>query len=267
MAERYVVDKLSTEEIAERCGWSSQYVRDRLRDFGIPLRPRGLQSHLRLPLDRSRLGSLLQQGLSVKQISLRSGYSPSGVHNLMRQLGLTTQPIESAAYGHTDPVVTEIVRLYQDEHQSLATIGQRYHHDPDWVRARLRRAGVALRPAGRQRQVDHDQVRELLDAGVRVPQIAEQLRCSDTTVLAVLREQGWSGPPRRPRGPNRIRPPRPDPAVLRRLYVTEGFSIAVIAERLAVSPGAVRAALHGPQANHRHRSARRDCGSCTSTSR
>ena len=37
--------------------------------------------------------------------------------------------------------------------------------------------------------------------------------------------------------------PVPDPAVLRRLYVTEGFSIAVIAERLAVSAGAVRAAL------------------------
>jgi len=244
LAERYVVDKLSTEEIAEQCGWSSQYVRDRLRDYGIPLRPRGLQSHLQLPLDHGRLDSLLQQGLSVKQISLRSRYSTSGVHRLIRQFGLTIPPpVESAVYGHTDPVVAEIVRLYRDERQSLATIGQRYNHDPDWVRARLRRAGIPLRPAGRQRQVDHDQVRGLLDAGLRVPQISERLRCSDTTVLAVLREHGWSGPARRPRGPNRISPRRPDPQVLRRLYVTEGFSIAVIAERLAVSPGAVRSAL------------------------
>ena len=49
--------------------------------------------------------------------------------------------------------------------------------------------------------------------------------------------------PRRPRGPNRISPPRPDPANLRRLNVTEGFSIAVIAKRLAVSSGVIRAAL------------------------
>jgi hypothetical protein len=70
----------------------------------LPLRPRGLQSHLRLPLDRNRLTSLLEQGLSVKQISLRSGYSTSGVHNLIHRLGLTIpQPVESAAHGHTDP--------------------------------------------------------------------------------------------------------------------------------------------------------------------
>ena len=49
--------------------------------------------------------------------------------------------------------------------------------------------------------------------------------------------------PKRPRGPNRISPPRPDPANLRRLNVTEGFSIAVIAKRLAVSSGVIRAAL------------------------
>ena len=49
--------------------------------------------------------------------------------------------------------------------------------------------------------------------------------------------------PRRPRGPNRISPPRPDRANLRRLNVTEGFSIAVIAKRLAVSSGVIRAAL------------------------
>jgi transposase/lambda repressor-like predicted transcriptional regulator len=166
------------------------------------------------------------------------------VHKLIRQWGLTIPPpAESAVYGSTDPVIADIVRLYQDERLSLATIGQRYHHDPDWVSARLRRAGVSLRPAGRQRQVDHDQVRGLLDAGLRVRQIADQLRCSETTVLAAMKEHGWSGPARRPRGPNRITPPRPAPTVLRRLYVTEDLSISAIAERLGVSHGVVRAAL------------------------
>jgi len=41
LAERYVADMMSADEIAEKCGWSSQYVRDRLRDFGIPLRRPG----------------------------------------------------------------------------------------------------------------------------------------------------------------------------------------------------------------------------------
>ncbi|MEP6563067.1 MAG: hypothetical protein ABJD68_18550, partial [Nakamurella sp.] len=79
---------MSAEEIAEQCGWSSQYVRDRLRDFGIPLRRPGNRSHRRLTLDRALLEELLQQGLSVKQISLRTGYSTSGVHNIIRRLGL-----------------------------------------------------------------------------------------------------------------------------------------------------------------------------------
>src|SRR6478752_1085518 len=92
LAERYVVDKLTAEEIASQCGWSSQYVRDRLRDYGIPLRRPGTGSHLRLALDREQLESMLQQGLSVKQISLRSGYSTSGVHKLIRQFGLTISP-------------------------------------------------------------------------------------------------------------------------------------------------------------------------------
>lgn len=244
LAQRYVADMMSAEEIAEQSGWSSQYIRDRLRDFGIPLRRPGTHAHLRLTLDRERLESFLQQGLSVKQISLRTGYTTSGVHNLIRRLGLTIPPtVENPAAARVDPVVAEIVRLYQDEHQSLATIGHRFNHDPDWVKARLRRAGVALRAAGRHRQVDPGRVRELLDSGLRVREIAAQLRCSDTTVLAVLREHGWSAPPRRPRGPNRIRPPRPEPPLLRRLYVTEGFSIAAIAERLAVAPGVIRAAL------------------------
>jgi AraC-like DNA-binding protein len=244
LTERYVDDRLSTDQIAQLCGWSSQYVRDRLRDFGIPLRGTGNRAHLHLKLDRETVESLLQQGLSAKQISQRSGYSTSGVHLVLRRLGLTVPPpAVSADHARTDPVIADIVRLYRDERQSLATIAQRFHHDPDWVKVRLRRAGIPLRPPGRQQQVDHQRVRELLDTGLRVQQIAERLHCSETTVLGVLRQQGWSGPPPRPRGPNRNRPAPPDPVVLRRLYVTEGLSIAATADRLAVTPAAVRAAL------------------------
>jgi len=77
LAERYVADMMSADEIAEKCGWSGQYVRDWRRDFGIPLRRPGPHSPLRLTVGRGRLESFLQQGLSVRQISLRTGYSTS----------------------------------------------------------------------------------------------------------------------------------------------------------------------------------------------
>ena len=120
-------------------------------------------------------------------------------------------------------------------------IAQRYGHDPDWVKARLRRADVPLRAPGRQATTDEDRVRSLLDHGLRVPEIAGALDCSTTTVLTIMRKHSWVGPPRRPRGPNRTPPPTPDPAVLRRLYSMRGSA----SER---SPSActcvVRAALH-----------------------
>ena len=121
LAERYVADMMSADEIAEKCGWSSQYVRERLRDFGIPLRRPGTHSHLRLTLDQRRLESFLQQGLSVTQISLRTGCSTSGVHNLIRRLGLTIpHTVEEPVDVRADPVVAEATTRTQPD-QPAAT--------------------------------------------------------------------------------------------------------------------------------------------------
>jgi hypothetical protein len=38
---RYLTERLTAGEIAQLCGWASQYVRDRRRGFGIPLRRPG----------------------------------------------------------------------------------------------------------------------------------------------------------------------------------------------------------------------------------
>jgi len=96
LADRYVVDKLTAEEISELSGWSSQYVRDRLRDFGIPLRRPGTHARLRTKLDRETLTAWLQDGLSGREISDRSGYTTSGVYKLLRQFNLT---VPGAALG------------------------------------------------------------------------------------------------------------------------------------------------------------------------
>ena len=243
LTDRYLTDRLTAEEIGELCGWSSQYIRDRLRDHGIPLRPPGTHRRIRRTLDRDTLASWLHDGATVQQISNRSGYTTSGIYNLLHQHQLTVPEPPPRPPATQDPLIAELVRLYQDEHLSLAVIGQRYNHDPDWVKARLHRAGIPLRAPGRQAVVDPQRVRDLLDEGLRVPEIADTIGCSTTTVQAILRAQGWTAPPRRPRGPNRVRPPQPDSTQLRRLYLEQKLSVNTIADQLGLPPHRIRTAL------------------------
>src|SRR6478672_7291878 len=133
----------------------------------------------------------------------------------------------------TEPEPQDLVDLYLDQGLSLAVIGRRFDHTADWVRARLVAAGVPLRPAGRQPVITDDQVRSLLDQGLRVAEIAKELGVTDSSVLDRMRAHGWTGPPRRPRGPSRNAPPPPPVETLRRLYVNEGLSVAEVAHRLA----------------------------------
>jgi hypothetical protein len=123
LADRYLVDRLTAEQIGVLCGWSGQYVRDRLRDHGIPLRRRGTHPGLR-EVDRDTLAGWLRQGLSVRQIADRCGYSVTGVRRLLRRFELTLPPraAESRAVVGDDRVVGELVRMYQQEGRSMAGI-------------------------------------------------------------------------------------------------------------------------------------------------
>src|SRR6476659_6100940 len=89
LTQRYLTDRLTAEEIGQLCGWSSQYIRDRLRDHGIPLRPPGTHRRIRRTLDRDTLTSWLHDGGTVQQISNRSGYTTSGIYKLLHQHQLT----------------------------------------------------------------------------------------------------------------------------------------------------------------------------------
>jgi transposase-like protein len=142
------------------------------------------------------------------------------------------------------PHVSELIGLYTEQGLSLSVIGRRFGHTADWVRFRLVAAGVPLRPPGRQPTITDDQVRSLLDQGLRVAEIASELGVSDSSVLDRMRAHGWTGPPRRPRGPSRNASPSPKEESLRQLYVTEGLTVAEVAHRLGQSHGRVTAALH-----------------------
>jgi len=88
LADRYLVDLLTSEQIAVMCGWSAQYVRDRLREHGIPLRRPGTHAGLQA-VDRDTLDGWLRRGLSVDDIAGRSGHGVTGVSQLLRRFDLT----------------------------------------------------------------------------------------------------------------------------------------------------------------------------------
>lgn len=141
----------------------------------------------------------------------------------------------------TDP--PGLIELYLQQRLSLARIGARYGHSADWVRARLVAAGVPLRAAGRQARINDNQVRALLDQGLRVSEIADRLGVTESPVLDRMRARGWTGPPRRPRGPSRNTPPPAPVETLRQLYLVEGLSVAEVAHRLGVTKHRVIAEL------------------------
>src|SRR5664279_6191855 len=101
----------------------------------------------------------------------------------------------------TEPNPQDIVELYVDQGLSLAVIGRRFGHTADWVRARLVAAGIPVRRPGRQPTITEDQVRSLLDQGLRVPEIAKELGRDRFERVGPHADKGWTGPPRRPRGP------------------------------------------------------------------
>jgi transposase len=238
LRRRYLVDGLTATQISVETGWSSQYVRDRLRDHKIPLRPRGLGKPR---LSRDQLQGWVDAGLTVREIAERADYSTSGVHKLLQQFQIAV-PERVRPPLAEQRLLDELATKYK-QGRSLEALGVEYGHTADWVRARLSQAGVTVRPAGNRRRITTNQVRAGLDEGLRTSQIAQRLGCSDWAVLQVMREQGWSAPPPRPRGPSRKLPPVPDEDVLRDLYVEQQLTVAQIAATVGISTTRITQAL------------------------
>jgi AraC-like DNA-binding protein len=185
LQRRYVEQRRSAQDIATETGWSSQYVRDRLRDHGIPLRPRGAAASLP-PVDPALAGWSAQE-LSLAQIAARTGYSPRGVRKLLHRAGLPSRaagPVKSSP----DPAgLAEVVRLYRDKGRSLAAVGAAFGRGPDWAKARVHAAGLAVRPGGTPRtELDVEQLRRWrLDEGLSLGEIATRAGRSATAAARI----------------------------------------------------------------------------------
>ena len=231
----YVRERRRTHWIAAHTGWSSQYVRDRLRDAGILLRPAG--SPKAGTVDAAKLAAWSAQGLSLSQIAAHTGYSPSGVFKLLAAAGLPTRSPRRPA-GAVDPaLLAEMPRLYRDEGRSLAEIGAVFGHGPDWARARVIAAGWSVR-ASRAPRWDLEQLRHWrIGEQLTVTEIAGRAGRAPATIAEALRNAGIVTPPRR-------RQPTPiDVTQLRALYVEERCTLTQVAAELGCTTQRTRAAL------------------------
>ena len=255
LKRRYVDQRGTAEQIAAETSWSSQYVRDRLREYKIPLRPRGAPPGGGEAVDAGQLRRWIDQGLSVQQIASRCGYSRAGVYKQLQKHGLAPQARTAPARRAPKRLLDELADLYLKQQLSLTDIGTRYGHGTQWVRDRLTAAGVTLR--GRGDTTWKASLPDLVRAGLTTAQIAAQVGRSSTTVLQALRAAGL-----RARQP---RKPLPDPALLRRLYVDQQHSIAEIAERLGVPPRRISRALAAADIPRRPAHTRRRVPSISAT--
>ena len=244
LAGRYVDQGVSAGRIGSQTGWSSQYVRDRLRDYGIALRPPGVAKN---PVDRGTVAGWLEQGLSVAELADRTGYSHAGVYGLLRRWQLPTPtdcgPVAGVRPDVDGEVLAAVAGLYRDELLSLAEVGGRFGRGPAWARARVLAAGVPLRPGGRVPGADRgggldgSLCAAWCTDGLSIRALAAATGWPASAVSAVLRGQGVVL--RRGRQPG----PEPDPARLRASYVGKHRTLAQVAAELGCSTGRVKAAL------------------------
>jgi transposase-like protein len=247
----------SAQQLADASGWSSQFIRDRLRQAGIPLRRAGGQAG-GADLSPGELQDMLAAGESVTKIAQRSGRSTSGVYKLIRQHGLKVPARQTATRGAggvhagvdagVDTVAKSCAQLYRDG-CSLVEVGRRHGHGPDWARARITAAGVEVRTAAQARgqtssqlrvQADVHELRAAITRGASVPELAEQWGCSQWLIRKWLAEAGLSPPaPRR----RQRQLPLLDAATLRELYVHRRMVLTEVAEELGVSVDRVKVGL------------------------
>ncbi len=139
-------------------------------------------------------------------------------------------------------------RLYVEEDRPMADLTARYRVGAKTTRGWLLEAGIPIRTkaqGGRRRQLRPPlpvELRELAEREMNVAAVARVLGVSYGTATRWLTEAHIALPRassnNRPRGQNR--PVTPPTVELLQLYVTEGLSVATVAERLQLTRHLVR---------------------------
>jgi len=158
LRQRYLTWRHSSERIAADFGCSSQYVRDRMRSAGIPLRPPGAAQPF---FDVDALRGWCAAGLTLREMAEHLGRSPSGVVKLLKRHGLVTVRTRTKPDSQARAELAEIRRLHVDEDLPLTQVADQLGRSRAWVRAQLEAAGVPKREHRRGPLVRPDQLRAL----------------------------------------------------------------------------------------------------------
>jgi DNA-binding CsgD family transcriptional regulator len=227
LRRRYLTWRHSADRIAKDFGCSSQFVRDRLRSAGIPLRPPGSAAAF-VDVDLDLLTRWCAAGLTLDEIADQLGRSPSGVAKLLRRHRLVTVNSRTKTDGQTRGEIADVRRLYVDEGLPLTQVAQQLGHSREWVRGRLAAAGVPERERPDQIVVTPEQLRRWHhDQHQTVAQIAVRLGCTAETVRAHLHRQGIrliAG-----HGGGAVASPRPPLSELTALYLKQRSTVSEVA--------------------------------------
>lgn len=189
----YVVEELSTAQIAERMGGQASRVRNALIRAGIPRRPR-TRPPTRLGIPRDELEDLyVGQRASADTIAATHGVSTYQVRLRLRAEGIR-RPNGSPPRLPPSPPPATLRRLYVKEGHTLSELAARYRTSKPKVRAWLEAVEITVTP--RTSRADRLQLpaTEIADdyweSGCSAAEIAADRGTTVTQVLRALHEGG-----------------------------------------------------------------------------
>ena len=141
---------LSQTQIAERIGCCQGTISNYLRKYGLVTRFQAIYNRRFDVISRDELKRLYAEGLTVKQIAERFGYSPSSIAKLMRKYGLAIRTFGD--YKRIDISREKLEKLYA-EGLTTEEIGQRLGYSQSIVYNRMREYGIPLRSAAESRRI------------------------------------------------------------------------------------------------------------------
>lgn len=223
VVELYTAEQLSLEVIGKRYGHTADWVKVRLRDGGVPLRPAG--RHRPDEVD-GRVRQLLDQDLPVSDIADHLGYlSDWPILQILRSRGWSAPPRRPRGPTRAlPPLPTPAVlrTLHLAQGLTVPQIADQLGVPPTRVRKALRDNKISRpRPSwtddGPPAPIEVGQLQDLyLAQRLPVAQVAQVLDTTTTRVVAALRRAGIDRRSERPAPP----PPAPiDHATLTDLYV------------------------------------------------
>lgn len=239
----YVVEQLTTAEVAAKAGGSQARVLAALRRAGIPARPPGTRRghHLVAATPEVLHQLYVVEGLSCDGVARRLGGESERIRLALVRAGIPRRPAGTTA-ATLVASREQMVDMYVTKRMSIAEIAADQATTANQVRLRLRAERIRRPPARRPPPPPPaDEVRSLyVEGGVTLNQLARRYHVGREHVRRWLADAGVSVAPRTSRASRRLLPTDE----LERAYWDEGCSASDLAARFGTTMDLVLRCLH-----------------------